>query len=365
MKYLVWLSRGIVGLLFVLSGLVKLNDPVGFSYKLEEYFSQGVLDIPFLLPWALAIALVVVIIEVLLGVLLLLGFAPKVTVWSLLGLTVFFTFLTFYSAYFNTVTDCGCFGDAIPLTPWQSFTKDVLLLGFISVLCIGQKHLRPLWHSRVNWAVSGLALLGCIGLGYNVLHHLPVVDFRPYALGVNVVEDMQLPEGAPKPVYAYAWRFTVAERDTTVVTYGDYPAVQGTFVGVETTQVQKGYEPPIHDFTMERQGADKTAELLAHDRLVLVVAYDLAQSCAAYFGEIAELTIQAQAKGYTVVGLTASDEAAQAAVKTAYGLNFDFYFTDEITLKTMVRSNPGVLVVTQGTISQKVHYNDLEALRFE
>lgn len=365
MKYLVWISRGIVGVLFVLSGLVKLNDPVGFSYKLEEYFSPAVLDVPFLLPWALGVALVVVIVEVLLGVLLLLGFAPKVTLWSLLGLTVFFTFLTFYSAYYNKVTDCGCFGDAIPLTPWQSFGKDVALLGLLSVLFVGRKHLKPLWRSSVNWVVSGLALLGCIGLGYAVLHHLPVVDFRPYAVGVNIVEGMQVPENAPKPVYTYAWRFTMAGKDTTVVTYGEYPAVQGTFVGVETTEVQKGYEPPIHDFTMEQQGENKADQLLENDKLVLVVAYDLAHSGTAYFGEIAALAAQAQEKGYTVVGLTASDEVAQAAVKITYGLNFDFYFTDEITLKTIVRANPGVVVVEQGTISQKVHYNDLEGLRLE
>ncbi|MEM9650239.1 MAG: MauE/DoxX family redox-associated membrane protein, partial [Bacteroidota bacterium] len=116
MKYLVWISRIFVGVLFIISGLIKLNDPVGFSFKLEEYFSQGVLDLPFLMPWALGISIFVVIVEVLLGILLLIGFKPKFTVWSLLLMIIFFTFLTFYSAYFNKVTDCGCFGDAIKLT---------------------------------------------------------------------------------------------------------------------------------------------------------------------------------------------------------------------------------------------------------
>ncbi|NNC34033.1 MAG: DoxX family protein, partial [Croceitalea sp.] len=128
MKYLVAFSRIFVGVLFIISGLIKLNDPVGFSFKLEEYFSQGVLDLPIFMPYALAIAVIMVIIEVLLGVMLLIGFKPKFTVWSLLGMIVFFTFLTFYSAYFNKVTDCGCFGDAVKLTPWESFTKDIVLL---------------------------------------------------------------------------------------------------------------------------------------------------------------------------------------------------------------------------------------------
>ena len=124
-------SRLFVGILFIISGLIKLNDPVGFSYKLAEYFSEPVFNMPFLEPFALAIALFLVILEVILGVLLLIGYKTKFTIWSLLILIVLFTFLTFYSAYFDVVKDCGCFGDALKLTPWQSFTKDVVLLFFI------------------------------------------------------------------------------------------------------------------------------------------------------------------------------------------------------------------------------------------
>ncbi len=131
MKHLVGFSRVFVGILFIISGFIKLNDPVGFSFKLEEYFSQGVLDLPFLMPYALAISIFVVIFEVVLGVFLLIGYRKKFTIWSLLLMILFFTFLTFYSAYFNKVTDCGCFGDAIKLTPWESFTKDVVLLVLI------------------------------------------------------------------------------------------------------------------------------------------------------------------------------------------------------------------------------------------
>ena len=121
MKYITHLSRILVGVLFLVSGFIKLNDPVGFSFKLEEYFSLGVLDLPVLMPFALAIAFFVVVFEVLLGVFLLLGYQLKFTLWSLLSMIVFFTFLTFYSAYFNKVTDCGCFGDAIKLTPLGVF----------------------------------------------------------------------------------------------------------------------------------------------------------------------------------------------------------------------------------------------------
>ncbi len=136
---IVQFSRVFVGILFIISGLIKLNDPVGFSYKLAEYFGETVLNLPIFIPFSLAIALFIVIFETVLGFMLLVGFRSKFTVWSLLLMIVFFTFLTFYSAYFNKVTDCGCFGDALKLTPWQSFTKDVILLFFIVILFHTQK----------------------------------------------------------------------------------------------------------------------------------------------------------------------------------------------------------------------------------
>ena len=135
MKILVGISRIFVGILFIISGLIKLNDPVGFGFKLQDYFAPEVLNLEFLVPYALAIAIFVVIYEVMLGVMIILGYAKRFTLWSLLLMIVFFTFLTFYSAYFNKVTDCGCFGDALKLTPWESFWKDVVLLVLILMDC--------------------------------------------------------------------------------------------------------------------------------------------------------------------------------------------------------------------------------------
>jgi uncharacterized membrane protein YphA (DoxX/SURF4 family) len=148
MKVLVGVSRIFVGVLFIISGLIKLNDPVGFSFKLGDYFAPEVLNLSFLEPYALVIALLVVILEVLLGVMLIMGYAKKFTLWSLLLMIVFFTFLTFYSAYFNKVTDCGCFGDALKLTPWESFSKDVLLLVLILILYKGNRYIKPFFFKR-------------------------------------------------------------------------------------------------------------------------------------------------------------------------------------------------------------------------
>lgn len=364
MKYIVAISRIFVGVLFIISGLIKLNDPVGFSFKLEEYFSQGVLDLPFLMDYALAISLVVVILEVLLGVMLLIGFRVKFTVWSLLLMIVFFTFLTFYSAYFNKVTDCGCFGDAIKLTPWESFTKDIILLALILVLFFGRKFIKPIFGDRPERIIMGVALLACIFYANHVLKHLPVIDFRPYEIGKNIEEGMSVPEGAPKAVFDYAWKFKVEGEEKVIITQGDYPSVDGEFIGVETTEVQKGYEPPVHDFTIEQEGEDFAAAMLQEPKLVMVIAYDLTKSNLEVMAEVKSVTDIALENGFKVIGMSASSEAQKAELKKQYQLGFDFYFTDETTLKTIMRSNPGILVLEKGTIKQKVHYNDLDDLEF-
>lgn len=364
MKYLVSISRVIVGLLFIVSGFIKLNDPVGFSFKLEEYFSSGVLDLPFLVPYALAIALFVVIFEVLLGVMLLIGFFKKFTVWSLLLMIIFFTFLTFYSAYFNKVTDCGCFGDAIKLTPWESFTKDIILLILILILFIGRKWILPLFNTNIRiFIVFGSLTISLIYVNY-VLNHLPVIDFRPYKLGANIEEGMNVPPNAPRNLIDYAWKFNVDGEEKVYVTRGEYPTVDGEFIDVETTVIQKGYEPPIHDFTVEQEGEDFTKSLLAEDKLVMVIAYDLAKSNYEAFEAIKKVTDKAMSNGYRVIGMSASSKAFADKIIREYDLSFEFYFTDETTLKTIIRSNPGVLVLEKGTIEQKVHFNDLEDLEF-
>ena len=364
MRYLVAISRILVGVLFIISGLIKLNDPLGFSFKLEEYFSPAVLDLPFLEPYALAIALFVVILEVMLGVTLLLGYRIRLTLWTLLATIIFFTFLTFYSAYFNKVTDCGCFGDAVKLTPWESFSKDVVLLLLILILIAGEKHIKPLGSPRFRLVITLMALAGCIWFGNHVLSHLPAVDFRPYHVGASIPEGMVIPADAPRPVYEYDWKFRVDGKEKIITTLGDYPQVEGEFVGLEETrEVQAGYEPPIHDLTMEINGLDLASSILQRRHLLLVVAYDLSKSHQAAFAGIRKLADTALARGYSVVGLSASSEEATEALRETHGLPFPFYFTDMTALKTIVRSNPGVLRLESGVIRQKLHYNDLSQLQ--
>ncbi|MBT8323077.1 MAG: DoxX family protein, partial [Eudoraea sp.] len=208
-------------------------------------------------------------------------------------------------------------------------------------------------------------LLACIAYANYVLNHLPAIDFRPYKIGANIQEGMSVPEDAPKAIFEYAWKFSVNGEEQIIVTNGEYPSVEGDFIGVETTEVQKGYEPPIHDFTIEQDGVDMAAELLQEQNLMMVVAYDLAKSKLEVFKQVRARAEEAQQKGYRVIGMSASSDKLKQELIKNYGLGFDFYFTDETTLKTIVRSNPGVLLLEKGTILQKVHYNDLDELRFD
>lgn len=362
MKILVSISRIFVGVLFIISGLIKLNDPLGFSYKLQEYFSADVLNMTFLEPYALMISVLVVVFEVVLGVFLLIGYKPKFTVWSLLGMIVFFTFLTFYSAYFDKVKDCGCFGDALKLTPWESFTKDLVLLFFILILFLGVKHINPIFGKLPTTVLALLSFIFSFWFGYHVLMHLPVKDFRAYKIGANILEGMRVPEGAPKPIQEYTWTFKVNGEEKQYKTNGSYPDVGGDYVRVETKVIQEGYQPPIYDFSIETEDEDMTNQFLSKENLIVVVSYSLEKIERDGALKLKTLQDQARAKGYEIIGLTASGEATKQRIKKGYSIDFDWYLCDEKALKTVVRSNPGVLELDNGTVKQKVHWNDIEDL---
>ncbi|MUU78037.1 BT_3928 family protein [Winogradskyella endarachnes] len=360
MKYIVHLSRIFTGILFIISGFIKLNDPLGFSYKLEEYFSADVLNMEFLIPFALGISVIVVVFEVVLGVFLLIGYKPKFTVWSLLLMIIFFTFLTFYSAYFDKVKDCGCFGDALKLTPWESFSKDLILLALILILFVGIKYIKPIFTKLPTTVIALISFVVSLWFGYHVLMHLPSIDFRAYAIGKNIKEQMVIPEDAAKPVSEYTWTFNVNGEDQEFVTNGSYPKVDGEYVGVETEVIDEGYIPPIQDFTIEDNGEDKLDYFLQQDKLLIITSYVIQKAEKDGVGKLQAFTDKAISKGYTVIGITASGENDIIKLQEANDLKFKFYATDEKVVKTIVRSNPGVIILNKGTVVNKAHWNDFE-----
>uniref|UniRef100_UPI00404B1DD4 BT_3928 family protein n=1 Tax=Flavobacterium sp. TaxID=239 RepID=UPI00404B1DD4 len=360
--------RILVGVLFIISGIIKLNDPIGFSYKLEEYFNANVLNIEFLIPFALAIACFVVIFEVVLGVMLLIGFKTKFTIWSLLAMIVFFTFLTFYSAYFNKVTDCGCFGDALKLTPWETFSKDIVLLFFILILYFNQKYIEPIFNKTgLNLTVFAAYSL-CLFMAFYVLQHLPLIDFRAYKVGNNIQKGMEIPEGAEKSEYEMVFIYKVNGVDTEIP-YAEVMANKipegAEFVDRKDKLIKQGYVPPIHDFSIEKEDNDYTEAILNEPKVILLISYDLNKSKEKGMEALEEINQKAIAKGYEVIGMTASDAETIATYKKKHKLTFEYYFCDATTLKTIERANPSIVVLEKGTIVQKVHFNDIDKLELK
>lgn len=358
-NFITQFSRLFVGILFIISGLIKLNDPIGFSYKLDEYFSEAVFNMPFFIPFTLSIALFLVILEVVLGVMLLIGYKSKLTIWSLLLLVILFTFLTFYSAYFDVVKDCGCFGDALHLTPWQSFSKDIILLFFILILFFNQKLIKPLFTNIVQNILAFSSLVLCSFMGYWVINHLPLKDFRPYKVGTNIKKSMEIPDNAPKSVVEMVFIYKVNGVDKEFTEKDLMSLPEGaTFVDRKDKVIVQGYLPPIHDFKLELDGQDNTNLILSKEKVLLVVAYDLEKANPEAMQNIGKLYKDATKKGYYVAVLTGSSSEVVESTKKKYGLTLDVLFCDATALKTIERANPSFVILNYGTVVQKVHYND-------
>lgn len=370
MKFIAQLSRILVGALFIFSGLIKLNDPVGFSFKLHDYFAEDVLDIPFMLPLVLPMAVFIVILEVVLGLSLLLGFWKNFTSWLLLLMILFFTFLTFYSAYFNKVTDCGCFGDAIPLVPWESFGKDVILSILIFIIFFNLKYIKPILSTRASAISLVISILACSFMANHVLNHLPLKDFRAYAEGKSIVEGMKEAEelGLEPPEYVTVYKMLN-------ITTGEEKKVDSkAFIAdkwwenkeweiqkgqEETVQITEGYTPPIHDFVILFEGNDETESVLNAEVVFLVMSYDITKADKKAFEKINVFAAEAEKAKKSFIGLSASLDEDVEAFRHDVQAAFPYATMDATTLKTIIRSNPGIVLLKKGVIIKKWHHNDL------
>ena len=370
MKIITHISRFLVGTLFIFSGMIKLNDPLGFSFKLEEYFSEPVLNMPIFEPLALQISLFVVILEVLLGIALLIGYKPKFTVWLLFLMIIFFTFLTFYSAYFNKVTDCGCFGDAIPLTPWESFGKDVILSVLILILLAGIKYIKPIFPNKTNGGILIGSLLFCSWFGYDVLNHLPVKDFRAYAIGKSIPEGMMSAEelGLVPPQYQVIYTLKHANTGEVVEVNDKVYLAEEWWKKPEwkidsdltkTELLKEGYEPPVHDFSIVGENGDYTEQYLGAEKIFFVISYDIDKSDKEAFKKMAEFGWKADEAGIPIIAMTSTEPSETEALRHEIQAPFEFMVTDKTTLKTIIRSNPGLVYLENGIIKGKWHYNDI------
>jgi len=345
--------RVLTSCLFMFSGFIKVNDPKGFGYKLEEYF--GVFGIDFLNPIATGLAICICVAEMALGIALLLGWQKRFTLWSLLLMMVFFTFLTFYSAWFNKVTDCGCFGDFLKLTPWQSFSKDVVLLVLIGWLFWRQQNLLPLGPGKLITPIFAVFSLLSLGVGVYTYQNLPLFDFLPYAVGKSIPEGMKVPDGAPQDVYRDTWYYNVNGAVKEFTTEQAPWDIQGAvFVDRKSVLVSKGYQPPVHDFSISNtDGQDYTEDFILADRCLLVTARVLADGPADAWQQLRVLRSTADALGIRFAVLTASTPEEIQSFETKHGAGWPLFITDGTTLKTMLRSNPGLMYLKNGVVANK------------
>lgn len=368
MKNVVWVCRVLVGLLFIFSGLIKINDPLGFSYKLEEYFE--VFHIEFLSSFALGLAVILCSLEIVLGFALLIGVRSIKVAWGLLLLIIFFAFLTFYSAYFKVVQTCGCFGDAIPLTPWQSFSKDLVLLLLIIVLFINRKNIAPIFDKKMGDRLLIASVIVAVGIGLYTYNFMPVMDFLPYKVGANILDEMKTPPGAIPDEFEITYNLKNKKTgETKVMNDKEYIksniwkdnnwAVVGT---PESVLVKKGFTPKIQDLAIkDAQGNDYTKELLSNPfNNFIIVAYDLRHTDAQAIGRLNALAATFIQNYNTRTVLLTSNSAKDAeAFSKANHLVMEIYYADGVPLKTMVRANPGIFLMKNGTIINKWHYHSM------
>lgn len=454
MRIVLIICRILVGSLFVVSGLIKSNDVMGFMYKLEEYFEPGALNLEWLMPVALPLAIFIVIGEVLLGIALLVGALPKLTSTLTLIMMLFFTWLTYYTDTCDPngtvmvenahgvmeeisnqcVLECGCFGNAIPLTPRESFYKDLFLLIFVIPIFIGA------WIGRIRlnttkeaiiiytfsilitalfammmldwmfpvifitlclliasfiqrrvegkkteWLMAGGVLIVAGIFQYFTLYHLPMKDYRPYAIGQSIRENMKdaddlnetLPAGQEPfvaPEYATKYTFVnVKTKEDTVVMSNEWLQIQGTewfkntyeiaengYDG-ESVLVKDGYNPLIQDFeVMSYEGDDYTYEIVGNEGYTFLhISKDLNTAHTCPQEALNELAKQAEANGHAFYALTSASYEEAEEYRHEYQAAYPFLVCDQTELKIVVRSNPGLILIHDGVVLGKWAASDI------
>lgn len=355
MKAITQISRVLVGILFIISGLIKANDTLGFSYKLIEYFELFGWDV--LIPLAVPAAMAICIFEIISGVALLIGIYVTLNAWLLLILIAFFTWLTGYSAITHKVTDCGCFGDALKLTPLQSFLKDVVLFVLIVFIVIGKKNIQPLFNKVINHIGLFVAFLVTTFFTLYTFMFLPVKDFLPYKIGNNIKELSTVPENAPKDViemlFIYekegkTYEFTANTLPTDIENY--------KYIDRKDKLIQEGFRAPIHDFKLFDSSDVEMTEVFFNDtgyKLVLVQTKlnEELRQLTKPINAVYDYFIQNKLGSFWALTASSKDDIQHYTYQ--YQTHYSFYNMDAIPLKSMVRSNPGLILLKNNVVVKK------------
>ncbi len=355
------IGRLLMAATFIFSGYVKAIDPLGTQYKLADYLQA--MGLGGLLPeWTLLVeAVLLAALEFSLGIFLLFAIRRHLVSKIVLALMSIMTLLTLWIVIANPVKDCGCFGDAVVLSNGQTFIKNIILLAIALMLLKWPTSMVRFVSKKTQWIVINYTVIFALALSAWSLWDLPPFDFRPYHVGANIAQGMKIPRGAPQPQFETTF---ILEKNgqQKEFTLDNYPDSTWTFVDSKTVQTAEGYVPPIHDFSIQdnKTGEDITQEVLNDTGYTfLLISPTLAYADDSNFGRIDQIYEFAQDYGYRFICLTASSDKDIAKWQDITGAEYPFYTTDATTLKTMIRSNPGLMLLHHGTIIQKWSHNKL------
>jgi hypothetical protein len=340
---------------------VKAVDPLGMTYKLQDYFTALGGMFYSLSDNALILAIALSAIELFIGLNLVFAIQIRRTAFFGLLFMLVMTPLTLWIALKNPVSDCGCFGDALKISNWETFSKNVVLLALIIAVLFTTRPHQKFFILWVEWIAMVIFIGTGIGISAYAYNHLPQIDFLPYKKGVNIAEAMKIPENAPTDKYETTF---IYEKNGTQKEFSleNYPKDDSTWVFVDqkTTLVEEGYKPPIHDFTIyNQQFEDIVPEIIAYEGYTyLVVMYELNKASDEGAKRVQKLFEKYENTNVRFYVLTASaDEDIEAFVQKT-NVTFPFYKSDPITLKTIIRANPGLVLIKNGTITGKWHWKD-------
>ena len=353
------LLRLVLGAVLVFSGYVKAVDPMGTLYKLQDYLTA--LNLSGMVPqWLLLVAAVALAaLEFCLGIFILFAIRRRLVSRVTLAFMVVMTLITIWLATTNPIKDCGCFGDAVYLTNVQTLIKNLVL--FACAFIIASSPLSMVrFISRTNqWIAINFTILYILATSAYSLYTIPPFDFRPYHVGANIQKGMEIPKGAKQPQYetTFILKKNGVEKEFTL---NNYPDSTWTFVDSKTVLTDAGYVPPIHDFSIMDGENDITSKVLnAPGYTFLLISPDLTRADDSHFGDVDRIYEYATEHGYHFYGLTASTNDAVERWRALTGAEYPFYTMDMTTLQTIIRSNPGLLLLKRGTIIGKWSHNNL------
>ncbi|MDD7159214.1 MAG: DoxX family protein [Bacteroidales bacterium] len=355
-----YVARTVVGLTFILSGFVKAIDPLGTQYKIQDYLAAipPSLSLPDMLTLLMSVSLSMV--EFTLGAFLLTAISRRLTARLTLLFMVVMTAVTVWIYIADPVKDCGCFGDALTLTNLETLLKNIVLLALAALVAWRPTHIGRLMSRSNQMLLGQMLMVTPVALSFWCLYDLPLIDFRPYHIGADIKAGMEIPEGAEQPVFDTTF---IMEKDgeRREFTLDNYPDSTWTFVDSKTVTVKEGYVPPIHDFSITAaDGEDITDMVLGREGYTfLLISPDLDKADDQNFGDIDQIYEFCQDNSIPFYCLTASTEKSQQHWQNITGAEYPFWMTDATTLKTMIRSNPGLMLLEKGVVRGKWSHNRL------